>query len=58
MVESLLFIEAGAGARVGAETGEKNTRGRSRLKTDRLRNTACNYLIRPHVRSLAFSFYL
>ena len=33
MVESLLFIGAGVGA------GEKNTRSRSRLKTDRLHNT-------------------
>ena len=36
MVESLIFIEAGAG--VGA--GEKNTRSRS--KADQLRNTGCN----------------
>ena len=33
MVESLIFIGAGVGA------GEKNTRSRSRLKTDRLHNT-------------------
>ena len=38
MVESLLFIGAEAGAKVGA--GEKNTRSQSPPKTDRLHNTA------------------
>ena len=40
IIESLLFIGAGDGAGVGARAGEKNTRSRSRPKTDRLHNTA------------------
>ena len=43
IVQSLLFIRAGAGAGAGGGSGEKNTRSRS--KTDQLRNTGRDNVI-------------